>query len=148
MKARPKRKTDKRKKKRLGFGFFLIVMLMLAGTGVFIVSQHQMATSSELKSREIDEEIAEERATQKSLRVKLARLESPARVARIAIDALEMSDPDAVIYLRYTIDEEGNLACQSSYESWSGAAAWDYGEEEEETEPEPEEEPSKALTQR
>ncbi|MBU4173915.1 MAG: hypothetical protein KKB90_10765 [Actinobacteria bacterium] len=114
--AHAARGKKKKPKKGLDFRFFLVVCLILAGTGVFILVQHQYSISSDLKVREIDQSIEAEKADQKSLRVSLARLKSPARVTRMAQDELEMSEPTGVIYLKYSRDEAGNLICQSTFE--------------------------------
>jgi cell division protein FtsL len=106
----------KRPKKGLDFRFFLVVCVLLAATGVFILVQHQYSVSSDLKVREIDEAIEVQKANQKSLRISLARLKSPARITRLAQDELGMNEPTGVIYLRYSRNENGNLVCQSTFE--------------------------------
>lgn len=108
-----------RARKGLSFGFFLFVCVMLAGTGVFILVQHQFAVMSELKVDKVERRIAGEKARQKSLRIELARLKSPARTSRIAMDELGMVEPGGVIYLKYGRDAKGNMVCQSSYEKRS-----------------------------
>ncbi len=114
--AHAARSTKKKPKKRLNFRFFVVVCLILAATGVFILVQLQYSVSSDLKVREIEQAIEAEKADQKSLRVSLARLKSPARITRMAQDELEMREPTGVIYLKYSRDEEGNLICQSTFE--------------------------------
>jgi len=114
--AHAARGKKEKPKKGLTFRFFLVVCLILAATGVFILVQLQYSVSSDLKVREIDQAIEGEKADQKSLRVSLARLKSPARITRMAQDELQMSDPTGVIYLKYSRDEEGNLICQSTFE--------------------------------
>ena len=110
------RGVKEKRKKGLNFRFFLVVCLILAATGVFILVQLQYSVSSDLKVREIDQAIEAEKADQKSHRISLARLKSPARITRMAQDELEMSEPTGVIYLKYSRDEEGNLICQSTFE--------------------------------
>ena len=100
--------------------FFALVCAVLFGTGGFIVLQNQLTVTTEVRAVRVDARIAAERARQKTLGVKLARLKSPARVVRIAQDELEMAEPEAVIYLKYARDARGALVCQSSYEQWSG----------------------------
>ena len=100
--------------------FLVLVLAILFGTGGFIVLQNQLSVMTEFKARKIDARMAGESDRQKTLRVKLARLKSPARVVRIARDELEMAEPEAVVYLKYERDASGALACQSSYEQWRG----------------------------
>ena len=102
--------------KGLSFGFFLLVCAILAGTGIFILVQHQYSVTNELKSGKIDRQIAGEKAKQKGLRLKLAKLKSPSRISRIAQDELGFQEPGAVIYMKYGRDAQGNMVCQSSYE--------------------------------
>lgn len=110
------KKTRRRERKGLTFGFLMLVLAILAGTGVFMVAMQQGAVSSDLRSRKVEQRIAAEKASQKSLRLELARLKSPARVTRMAMDELGFVEPEAVIYLRYTRDEDGNVTCQSTME--------------------------------
>ncbi len=94
----------------------MLVLLILAGTGVFMVAMQQGAVSSDLEARRVEQKIAAEKAEQKSLRLDLARLNSPGRVARIAQDELGFGEPGAVIYLKYTRGKDGKIACQSTLE--------------------------------
>lgn len=110
------KKSKRARKRGLGPAFFIFVMLMLAGTGVFILSQHQFAVTNELKIDRIEQKIVAQKAKQRSLRMKLARLKSPSRIVRIAQDELGMVDPGGIIYIKYGRDSSGNLVCQSSYE--------------------------------
>jgi len=139
------KKKKGRPKKGLDFRFFLVVCLILAATGVFILVQHQYSVSSDLKVRNIEKKIEAEKANQKSLRISLAKLKSPARIARMAQDELRMEEPTGVIYLKYGRDEEGNLVCQSTFEDRAKAPPKkiDTGYE---PEPETTEEPSGPLT--
>jgi cell division protein FtsL len=134
------------RRKGLNFRFFLVVCFILAGTGVFILVQHQFSVSCDLKSRRIDEQVKDEKAMQKSLRVSLARLKSPARVARIAQDDLDMAEPTGVIYLKYSRDEQGNLVCQSTFEKRSQPRP--VPGKEKQVLPEATEEPSGSITRR
>jgi len=116
-----KRRKPARSKRRKGldFGFFILVCVILAGIGVFILVQHQLTVTSELKEQRVEKQIDGEKAKQESLRIKLARLKSPARVSRIAQDELGMVEPGGVIYLRYKRDSRGKIICRSSYEKRS-----------------------------
>lgn len=115
------RKSRRPKEARgLTFGFVIFLIVLLALAGVFIVAMQQGAVSRDLSSRTIEQKIAAEKASQKSLRLELARLNSPARVARIAQDELGFSEPGAVIYLRYSRDANGEIACQSTVERSAG----------------------------
>ncbi len=105
-----------RRRKGLTFGFLMLVLAVLAGTGVFMVAMQQGAVSSDLRSRKIEQRITAEKARQENLRFELARLKSPGRVTRIARDELGLSEPEAVIYLKYTRDGSGNVTCQSTLE--------------------------------
>ena len=140
-------RRKERPKKGLDFRFFVVVCLLLAGTGVFILVQHQFSVYSDLKGRQIEKKIEQEKESQKSLRISLARLKSPARIARIAQDELGMSEPTGVIYLKYSRDTNGNLVCQSTFEKRSKAPPIkiDTGDE---PEPATTEEPSGPLTLR
>lgn len=143
---RANRKKE-RPKKGLNFRFFLVVCIVLAGTGVFILVQHHYSVSSDLKVRQMEKEIEQEKERQKSLRISLARLKSPDRIARMAQDELGMSEPTGVIYLKYSRDTNGNLVCQSTFEKRSKAPPIkiDTGDE---PEPATTEEPSGPLTLR
>jgi cell division protein FtsL len=115
-KKNKKRARRPKERKGLTFGFLMLVLLILAGTGVFMVAMQQGAVSSDLEARRVEQKIAAEKAKQKSLRLDLARLNSPGRVARIAQDELGFGEPGAVIYLKYTRDNSGKIACQSTLE--------------------------------
>jgi cell division protein FtsL len=122
---RSSKKKEQAKSKRsrgLDFGFFVLVCVLLAGIGVFILVEHQHTVTSELKRQKIEKKIAGEKTKQETLRIKLARLKSPARVSRIAQDELGMVEPGGVIYLRYKRDSNGKIVCRSSYEKRSQEA--------------------------
>ena len=108
-----------RERKGLTFGFLMLVLFILAGTGVFVVAMHQSVVSRDLAERRCEQQIAAEQEKQESLRLELARLKSPDRVARIAADELGLQDPVAVIYLKYSLDGSGKIACQSTMERTS-----------------------------
>jgi hypothetical protein len=110
-------------RKGLTPGFFAVVCLLLVGTGGFIVLQNQLAVTSDIRSVGVDSRIEAEKARQKSLRVQLAQLKSPDRVARVAQDELGMKEPDGVIYLKYGRDRRGDIVSQSTYEQWSEPAS-------------------------
>ncbi|MHB8894878.1 MAG: FtsB/FtsL family cell division protein [Candidatus Geothermincolia bacterium] len=113
---KPRRDKSERPKKGLNLGFLFLVFIFLAGTGVFMLVQHQCAVRSDLKTRRLESSISAEKSKQESLRLTLARLKSPGRVARIAIDELGLSEPGGVIYLKYARDASGNVVTQSTYE--------------------------------
>ena len=124
--AKRSRKKDQparsKRRKGLDFGFFILVCVILAVIGVFILVQHQLAVTSELKRQKFEEMVNGEKAKQEALRIKLAKLKSSARVSRIAQDELGMVEPGAVIYLRYKRDSNGKIICRSSYEKRSQEA--------------------------
>lgn len=121
--SRKKRKPARSKRRKdLDFGFFILVCVILAGVGVFILVQHQNSVTSKLKQQKIEKHIAGEKAKQEALRIKLARLKSPARISRVAQDELGMIEPGGVIYLRYKRDSNGKIICRSSYEKRSQEA--------------------------
>ena len=105
-----------RGRKQITFGFMMLVLFILAGMGVFMVAMQQIAVSNDVKSRRVEKSVAAEKTRQKSLRLELARLKSPGRIARIAQDELGFCEPGAVIYLKYSRDGSGNVACQSTFE--------------------------------
>jgi cell division protein FtsL len=110
------RKSKKKEPKSLHLGFLFLVFVFLAATGVFMLAQHHYTVRNDLASRRLQSQVDVEKSKQESLRLKLAALKSPGRVARIAIDELGLSEPGGVIYLRYTKDASGNMVCQSTYE--------------------------------
>lgn len=119
--AKPHKKTStkpkaRRGRKGLGFGFLVFVIFFLAGTGVFMLVQHQYAVRCDLKANKLSQEVSNEKSRQERLRLSLARLKSPGRVARIAYDELGLSEPGGVIYLKYERDAKGNIVCESTYE--------------------------------
>jgi len=100
----------------LNFRFFMLVCSVLAGIGVFILVQHQLSVTCEVKSAKVAKQIAGEKTKQEFLRIKLAKLKSPARVTRIAQDEIGMVEPGGVIYLKYGKGADGQPSCQSAYE--------------------------------
>lgn len=145
-KGRKKSRKGARGRKGLTFGFFLAVCFIVAGIGGFIVLQNQLTVTSELRSEKVDASIEAQRARQEDLRVLLARVKSPARVARIAQDELGMTEPDGVIYLRYWKDPQGNVVCQSTYEQGDGSPA--ASQTEDTQAPVTSAEPAEAITKR
>ena len=131
-------------RKGLSLGFTMLVFIILAGTGVFMVAMQQGAVSSDLDARRVEQKISAEKAKQKSLRLTLARYNSPGRVARIAQDELGFSEPRAVIYLRYSREKNGSMACQSTLERTSKELPKETGKEHASID----EEPSGTLTRR
>jgi cell division protein FtsL len=105
-----------RQPKGLHFGFLFLVFFFLAATGVFMLAQHHYTVRNDIASRKLQSQIDVEKSKQESLRLRLAALKSPGRVARIATDELGLSEPGGVIYLRYSKDAAGNMVCQSTYE--------------------------------
>jgi len=110
-----KPKTLRERKRGPGFGT-LAVLLLLAAACMFALTQNQFAVRCDLKVMRLKDNVTAEKFEQERLRLNLARLKSPERVARIAIDELELSEPDGVIYLKYTRDANGELSCQSALE--------------------------------
>ena len=108
----------------------MLILFILAGMGVFMVAMHQGALSNDLSALRLEQKISSEKAKQKSLRMSLARLKSPGRVTREAIDELGLSEPSAVIYLKYTKDGNGNIVCQSNYETTAEEPTRETGQEE------------------
>jgi cell division protein FtsL len=109
-------------RKGLDFGFFIFVCIVLAGTGIFILVQHQLAVSSELKRLKIEDKITAEKTKEETLKIQLAKLKSPDRILRIAQDELGMVAPYSIIYLRYKREANGKVICRSSYERRSQEA--------------------------
>ena len=105
-----------RKSRGLNFRFFLLCCALLTASAVFVLYVNQSALDADIKTRKVEEETHRERALQKDLRMKLARLKSPGRIARIAIDELGMTEPDGVIYLKYRRGATGGLSCESTFE--------------------------------
>jgi cell division protein FtsL len=127
-KARPagarKQETKARapRNRGLSFGFLIFVFLFLAGTGVFMLVQHQYTVRCDLKTERLSSKIANEKSRQETLRLSIARLKSPGHVARIASDELGMGEPMGVIYLKYARDAKGNIVCQSTFEQRTSPA--------------------------
>lgn len=119
-KQKPETKNTSSKKKvaksELGFKTFLLICLLLSGLGIFILIQNNYAVMNDVKIRKVDESIQEEKMEQKALRLRLAKLKSPARVSRIARDELGLGDPGQLVYVKFTRDANGNMICQSSLE--------------------------------
>lgn len=110
------RNGGRQESRRLSVGFLVAVLLALTAIAFFIQIQQQLAARSDIKVRSIEKSIAGEKVRQKQLRIVLARLKSPGRVARIAQDELSMGEPTGVIYLKYSRDANGNTACESTFE--------------------------------
>lgn len=114
-----KRKSIKKKssaRNQLGFKTFLLVCITLTGLGIFILIQNNYAVLNDVKIRKVDESIQNEKMEQKAIRLKLARLKSPARISRIARDELGLGEPCQLVYVKFTRDADGNMTCQSSLE--------------------------------
>ena len=120
---RRKKARRKRCRKGMTFGFLMLILFILAGMGVFMVAMHQGALSNDLSALRVEQRISQEKTKQKSLRMSLARLKSPGRVTREAIDVVGLTEPTAVIYLKYTRDANGKVVCQSNYETTVGKPA-------------------------
>jgi len=112
-----------RARKGLSFGFLIFVFVFLAGTGVFMLVQRQFAVSCDVKVRKLQARIDAEKSSQESLRLSIAKLKSPGRVARIASDELGLGDPAGVIYLKYAKDASGKMVCASTFEQGLKPAA-------------------------
>jgi len=115
-KAAPKARVSSPRNRGLNFGFLILVFLFLACTGVFMLVQHQYSVRCDLKTTRLETRIANEKSRQEALRLSLARLKSPGRVARIAGDELGLGEPTGVIYLKYARYANGNMVCQSTFE--------------------------------
>lgn len=111
-----KKKTRGRSAKGLTLGFLMFVLAVMAGIGVFMVAMQQGAVSSDMRCMSIEQRVAAEKAKQKSLRLEIARLKSPGRVTRIAKDQLRLTEPETVIFLRYSRDASGRVTCSSTME--------------------------------
>jgi len=115
-KAAPKARVSSPRNRGLNFGFLILVFLFLACTGVFMLVQHQYSVRCDLKTTRLETRIANEKSRQEALRLSLAQLKSPGRVARVAGDELGLGEPTGVIYLKYARDANGNMVCQSTFE--------------------------------
>ncbi len=104
------------REKGISVGLVFVILVFLAATGVFMLVMRQCTVRADVEMRKVESRIAEERSKQESLRLTLARLKSPGRVARIAGDELGLTDPSGVIYLRYARDASGNVSTQSTFE--------------------------------
>jgi cell division protein FtsL len=113
---RNKKARGKRPRKGLTLGFLMLILFILAGMGVFMVALHQGALTNDMSALKLEQKISEEKTRQKSLRMSLARLKSPGRVTREATDVIGLTEPSAVIYLKYTKDANGHIICQSNFE--------------------------------
>lgn len=105
--------------KGLTLGFMVFVILFVAGSAFFVLVQRRGMMGCEVKARRIESKIAMEKSRQERLRLSLAKLKSPGRVARIASDELGLTEPAGVIYLKYERDAQGNMICQSTFEERS-----------------------------
>lgn len=110
------REVEPPRERGLSVGLVFVILVFLAATGVFMLVMRQCTVRADLEMRKVESRIADERSRQESLRLTLARLKSPGRVARIAGDELGLTDPSGVIYLKYSRDSSGNLSTQSTFE--------------------------------
>jgi cell division protein FtsL len=113
------KKAARQPNKGLTAGFLIFVLFFLAGTAVFMLVQHRYAIRNDLEAQRLSSKISAEKSRQERLRLSIARLKSPGRVARIASDELGLSEPSGVIYLKYERDARGNMVCQSTFEQRS-----------------------------
>ena len=104
------------RKRGLSFGFLIFVFIFLAGTGVFMLVQRQFAVTCDVKVRKLQAQIDAEKSSQESLRLSIAKLKSPGRIARIAGDEMGLGDPAGIIYLKYAKDASGKMVCASTFE--------------------------------
>jgi len=116
VKSAKKKGAEKKPKGGLSFGFFLFVVGIVASSMMLMVLLQQFALKSDLSARKTESRMNSELTRQKSLRLQLAKLMSPGRIEKMAKDDLGMEEPSGVIYLKYTKDAQGNMACTSTYE--------------------------------
>lgn len=105
---------------RFSFRLLLVIALLATVTCFFRVFMCQVTAKRCLEESRINDMISVEKAEQKNLRQELVGLKSPERIADISGVELGMADPVGVIYLRYSIDENGNLSSESSAISRAG----------------------------
>jgi len=115
-KAAAKKGSGRSGRKGLSFGFLIFVFIFLAAIGVFMLVQRQFYASCDVKARKVQAQIDTEKSKQESLRLSIAKLKSPGRIARIASDELGLCDPTGVIYLKYARDPSGKMVCASTFE--------------------------------
>ncbi len=78
---------------RKGYACFFLVLTMLFGL-LFLVAQLNIAaTQKGYRLKSLEQQIEEEKKEQESLRLDVARLESPARIEKIATETLKMVMP-------------------------------------------------------
>lgn len=78
---------------RKGYVCFFLVLTMLFGL-LFLVAQFNIAaTQKGYRLKHLEQQIEEEKKEQESLRLDVARLESPARIEKIATETLKMVMP-------------------------------------------------------
>ncbi|GEM_PF-5730404 len=104
------------------FRFIAVVLFVLFAACALSVLYTNLSNRNEISVRRIEERIKSEVQKQKELRVKLARVCSPERIARIAVDELGMREPEKVIFLRYAKRPDGQLISESKLEKMSSQA--------------------------
>lgn len=102
--------------------FITLLFFLLFASCALAVLFTNLSNSDEILIRAIEEKIKAEVQKQKDLRVKLARVSSPERVVRIAVDELEMCEPTKVIFLRYAKKPDGTLVSESQEEKSPSSA--------------------------
>ncbi len=114
--ARNRKRTGNRGRVIPTVRFITLVAFVLFASCALAVLFTNLSHRNEIIARAIEEKIKAEVQKQKDLRVKLARVSSPERIVRIAVDQLEMCEPVKVIFLRYAKKPDGTLLSESHEE--------------------------------
>ncbi len=94
------RRVQERVRAKRVFLAFLLVLLALSALLFLIVALNISISQKGYCLRQLEEQIQEERKAQESLRLEVAKLESPARIEKIARNNLGMILPSATELVR------------------------------------------------
>jgi cell division protein FtsL len=81
------------------FGFLLLAVAVLSVLAVVNLSFRAVNTESGYRLQRIKNEIAQNKADQERLKLDIARLTSPERIQRVAIEKLAMTVPEEISFL-------------------------------------------------
>ena len=81
---------ERTRRVRLTFICFVCVAAAVSGLLILTICLHVAVVQNEMRVREVERQIDLERRQQEGIRVEIASLESPARIEKIAVEAMKM----------------------------------------------------------
>ncbi len=111
---------------RKGYALFLVILISLFSL-LFLVAQLNIAATQQgYRLKAIEKQIDEEKKEQEALKLEVARLESPARIEKIATETLKMVLPVNSELVRVQVESEQAEQANAGYGDSLGSAAAPY----------------------